>query len=215
MSYPRNSATPPTIAVGEVHLIADGSVVTADALARVLTAGGAWGAKAGTLTCDATSGCWYYAPTQGETNGEWFIVAVYKASCTGCQITVVTGASAVTGRTMPADGSITAAVIADAAIDNATFAADVGSTAYASNIVALAVRKVLDELNLDHLMKVAVANNADLTAEVADATVLSHVMSAGDTSVFAPATDGLQPSRDENATAAATIAKVETLIGTV
>ena len=46
-------------------------------------------------------------------------------------------------------GAVNAAAIAAAAIDNATFAADVGSTAYASNIIALAVRKVLDELSLD------------------------------------------------------------------
>ncbi len=41
-------------------------------------------------------------------------------------------------------GGITAASIADGAIDNATFAADVGTTVYASNTIALAVRKALD-----------------------------------------------------------------------
>lgn len=40
-------------------------------------------------------------------------------------------------------GAITASVIADAAIDNATFAADVGSTAYGSNIIALAADKAI------------------------------------------------------------------------
>lgn len=50
-------------------------------------------------------------------------------------------------------GAIDAASIADAAIDNATFAADVGSTAYATNIIALAARKVLDELSLDNVKK--------------------------------------------------------------
>jgi len=40
---------------------------------------------------------------------------------------------------------ITAASIAAAAIDNATFASDVGSTAYASNIIGLATRKALDD----------------------------------------------------------------------
>jgi hypothetical protein len=43
------------------------------------------------------------------------------------------------------NGAITAAAIADAAIDNATFAADVGSTAYATNIIALAAKKAVDE----------------------------------------------------------------------
>jgi len=92
-----------------------------------------------------------------------------------------------------AAGGITATSIANAAIDNATFAADVGSTVYASNVIALAVRKALDELNLDHLMKTAVANNADMTAEVVDGTVISNIMSAtSDTSTYVVATDSLE-----------------------
>lgn len=106
-------------------------------------------------------------------------------------------ANAITATAINAD-AITAAKIADGAIDNATFAADVGSTAYATNILALAVRKVLDELNLDHLMKVAVANRADMTAEVVDDTVLANIMAkdAGDTSDYNPATDSLEAQTD-------------------
>ncbi len=88
------------------------------------------------------------------------------------------------------DGAITAAKIADAAIDNATFAPDVGSTDYATNIIALAVRKVLDELNLDHLAKI-VTTSADMTTEIVDATILSRIIGNGDTSTFVPSTDGL------------------------
>lgn len=98
MSYPKYAASPPAVAVGTVYLIADGSIVTADVLGRVLTAGGSWGAKAGTLTCDTTSGCWYYTPTQDETNGAWFIVAIYKASCTSASVTVVTEDTATAGK---------------------------------------------------------------------------------------------------------------------
>ncbi len=43
------------------------------------------------------------------------------------------------------NGAIAAGTIANAAIDNATFAADVGSTAYATNIIALAARKAIDD----------------------------------------------------------------------
>jgi hypothetical protein len=46
-----------------------------------------------------------------------------------------------------AANAITASIIADGAIDNATFAADVGSTAYATNIIALAADKAI--LNYD------------------------------------------------------------------
>jgi len=96
--YPRNAASPPTVAVGSIYLIADGTIQTSGASVRVLTAGGAWGAGAGTLSYDTTSGCIYYTPSQGETNGEWFIVAVYKASCTSASVTVITSTEAVAGQ---------------------------------------------------------------------------------------------------------------------
>lgn len=89
--------------------------------------------------------------------------------------------------------SVNTKTLTAGAIANATLNADVGSTAYATNIIALAVRKVLDELNLDHLSKVAVANNADMTTEVPDGTVLSNILSAtGDTSDYVPSTDSLE-----------------------
>lgn len=188
--YPKNNASPPIIAVGQVILIADGSVVTADAAARVKIGTGGWGASAGTLACDTTSGCWTYIPSQAETNAESFIVAVYKASCIGCQATVVTTASATAGKASVSD--FTAGAIA-----NASFAADVGSTAYATNIIALAVRKVLDELNLDHLLKVACAEN-DINQEVVDQSVLAFCLATGgDISQFAPTTDTLQNIREK------------------
>ncbi len=76
-------------------------------------------------------------------------------------------------------------VAAQHSIDNATFAADVGSTAYATNIIALAVRKTMNELNLDHLMKTAVSNRSDMP-EVVNDTVLANLMTKtdGDTSDY-------------------------------
>lgn len=107
--YPRNAATPPAIAVGSVVQISDGAVQTTGASARVKTGTGAWGASAGTLTCDTTSGVWYYAPTQGETDAESFMVAVYKASCLPCTATVVTTASATAGYAGVDWGKVTSA----------------------------------------------------------------------------------------------------------
>ena len=95
--YPRNAATPPTITIGQVVQISDGAVQTTGASVRVKTGSGAWGAGSGTLACDTTSGVWTYAPTQGETDAEAFLIAVYKASCIGCDKTVVTSASATAG----------------------------------------------------------------------------------------------------------------------
>jgi hypothetical protein len=44
--------------------------------------------------------------------------------------------------------------------------------------------------NLDHLCLTATAG-ADMTTEVADNTILSRIIGNGDTSTFAPSTDGL------------------------
>ena len=49
--------------------------------------------------------------------------------------------------------------------------------------------------NLDHLALTATAA-ADMTAEVADDTILSRMLANGDTSAFVPSTDGLQQIRD-------------------
>ena len=97
MSYPRNSASPPVIAVGTLYLLADGTIQTTGASARVKTGSGAWGAAAGTLACDSTSGVWTYTPTQAETDAESFLVAVYKSASTSAQVTVATSASATAG----------------------------------------------------------------------------------------------------------------------
>lgn len=93
-----------------------------------------------------------------------------------------------------AANAITAASIAAGAIDNATFAADVGSTAFATNVIAIAVDKAIIENNLDHLALTATAA-ADMTAEVADNTILSRIVGNGDTSTFDPALHGLLPIR--------------------
>ncbi len=63
------------------------------------------------------------------------------------------------------------------------------------------VNDALVALNLDHLMSVAVANNADMTVEVPDGTVLSNLMSkTSDTSTFVVADDSLEANRDHAAT---------------
>jgi hypothetical protein len=111
------------------------------------------------------------------------IKALVPAALVGGRIDASVGAMAA--------NVVTAAAIADAAIDNATLAADVGSTAYATNVIALAVRKVLDILNLDHLLAVATAG-ADMTTEVVDNSILSRALATGDTSEFVPATHALQ-----------------------
>jgi hypothetical protein len=95
--YPRNNASPLPIALGAIHQISDGAIQTSGASVRVKTGTGSWGAGAGTLSCDTTSGTWEYTPTQGETDAASFIVSAYKASCTVVSKTVITTASATAG----------------------------------------------------------------------------------------------------------------------
>lgn len=89
-------------------------------------------------------------------------------------------------------GAITADAIAAGAIDNATFAADIGSTAYATNIIALAVRKALDEIKLDHLVAIADADDV-----VNDSIIGKLASTDGDWSNFSDTTDSLQSIRDK------------------
>lgn len=118
--YPKNNATPPAIDLGQILLLADGTIQTTGASVRVKIGTGAWGAGAGTLACDTTSGIWTYAPTQAETNADYFIVGVYKADCSALSKTVITSDSSVSGRvnvqTLQTD-VITAATLATSAVD--------------------------------------------------------------------------------------------------
>jgi len=97
MSYPRNAASPPIVAVGAIYLLADGTIQTTGASVRVKTGTGSWGSGSGTLACDSTSGIWTYAPTQAETDAESFVIGVYKSASTSAQVTVATSASSTAG----------------------------------------------------------------------------------------------------------------------
>lgn len=120
---------------------------------------------------------------------------IQAAAESGSNANGITASKDGSGYDIDADiqGALSGAVgsIGTGGIDNATFAADVGSTAYASNIIALAVRKVLDELHLDHLLAVADAD------DVVNDSVLAKLASTdGDWSNFVSATDSMQSNRD-------------------
>ena len=148
--------------------------------------------------------------TSNTTDAGWFVtgadfqVRINGTTVDGATVNAWVGTFSIENRfkevtvTSMAANVVTAAAIAAAAIDNATFAADVGSTAYATNIIALAVRKALDEINLDHLAKVdtTVAAAGDLTTYVVDGSILSHIISNSNTSDYNSSTDALQPIRD-------------------
>ena len=86
--------------------------------------------------------------------------------------------------------TLTAGIIA-----NATLASDIGSTAHGTNKIALACRKILEELNLDHLLKVTttVAADGDLEDYVVAGTVAAHLMAAAaDATAYKASTDSLE-----------------------
>jgi len=66
----------------------------------------------------------------------------------------------------------------------------------ATDAITAAVTASIVTHNLDHLALTATAG-ADMTTEVADNTILSRILAAGNTSDFNPTTDGLQPVRDQ------------------
>jgi hypothetical protein len=86
--YPKDTATPYPVAIAAIYALADGAIQAADVLVRVSADGGAYGAGAGTLAIDATSGVWSYTPTQAETNHQSLRVVIYKANCTSAGVTI-------------------------------------------------------------------------------------------------------------------------------
>lgn len=90
--YPRNSASPPRLAIGPVVQISDGAVQTAGVSVKVIPQGGTEASGAGTVAYSA-DGAVLYTPTQAETD---YVAVVFVASKTGCipaTLTVVMSAS--------------------------------------------------------------------------------------------------------------------------
>jgi len=94
--YPRNSASPPRLAIGQVVQISDGAVQSTGVTITVRGEGAAEATGGGT-TAYGADGTVYYTPTQAETNYTAFVVIANKASCFSASITVVTTATAVAG----------------------------------------------------------------------------------------------------------------------
>lgn len=116
-------------------------------------------------------------------------------------ITVTTGKMTVgtnddkTGYTV--SGTITTLDALDTALDSAhgagSWLTGSGTSTLTTGQVGTEVDNALIDINLDHLLKTAVANNADMTVEVTDGTVISNILSAtSDTSTYTVADDSLE-----------------------
>jgi hypothetical protein len=192
--------------------------------AGIIATSGA-GATGNGLECvsGATAGSGLVATGVGTGNG---ILATGGAGAGGDCIEAAAGGGVavrggvtgdITGNLSGSVGSVTA--VSAGAILNASFGADVGSTAYATNIIALATDKALVQQNLDHLCKTATAA-ADMTAEVTDGSIISRMISDSNTSDFDPTADSLHPSltllksTDANVTTIAGLAGMDVLLRT-
>ena len=109
--YPRNAASPPRIAIGAVVQISDGAVQTTGVSIVVQAEGGSETAGGGTLSYGASSGVVYYVPTQAETNYTAFVVTAYKTGCIPVSQTVITTASAISGKVFLSGETHTGATI--------------------------------------------------------------------------------------------------------
>lgn len=204
--YPINNASPLRVAVGAVVQISDGAVQTSGVSVSVTPQGGSPGAGGGTLSF-GTGGTAYYLPTQAETNYTAFIIECYKTGCIPVSVTVVTTASGTAGRTMPADGSITAAVIATGAIDADAIAADaITSSKIATGAITsgnFAAGAITATAIADGTITAAkIASDAITDAKVAsDVTIASVTGNVGGNVVGSVGSLGAQAKLDVNAEA--------------
>ena len=105
--YPRNNASPERIAVGQVVLVADGTIQSAGVAITVRGQGGAEAASAGTIAYGADSTV-YYTPTQAETDFTSFVVIASKAACFSVSQTIITTAASTPGEVVTDAASRTA-----------------------------------------------------------------------------------------------------------
>jgi len=115
--YARNSATPRPITVGQVVLIADGSLQTTGVSAEIRKDGGTWTAASGSTS--VKEGVWSYTPTQGETDCEALEVLIYKPDCYQAWQEVITTAVSTFGKVQAAGldaNTVTASALATDAV---------------------------------------------------------------------------------------------------
>lgn len=107
--YPRNAASPERIALGAVVQISDGAVQTTGVSIAVKPQGTTASAGGGTTSYE--QGIVEYIPTQAETNYTSFTVIAYKTGCIPVAQTIITSASATSGKVVLSGETHTSAVI--------------------------------------------------------------------------------------------------------
>jgi hypothetical protein len=124
--YPRNNASPERLAIGQVILIADGTVQSASVVITVRGQGGSEGTGGGTTVYGADNTV-YYTPTQAETNFTSFTIIASKTSCISSSMTVITSAASTPGQVDLKSVQGTAQTANDNGLDINTLITQVGT----------------------------------------------------------------------------------------
>jgi hypothetical protein len=124
--YPKNNASPERLAIGQVILIADGTIQSASVVITVRGQGGSEAAGGGTIDFGSDNTV-YYTPTQAETNFTSFVIIASKASCFSASMTVVTSAASTPGQVDLKSVQGTAQTANDNGLDINTLITQVGT----------------------------------------------------------------------------------------
>lgn len=183
--YPKNNASPPRLAVGQVVQISDGAIQTSGVSITVRGDGGAEAAGGGT-TAYGADGTVYYTPTQAETNYVAFVVIASKASCYSASITVVTTATATAGTVdVGAINSVTNAAARLALSAGQIIPGTVSNAVLTPTTTAFAADDITEATANHYNGRIVIWTSGALVGQATDITAYSLVSSEGNFTVTA------------------------------
>ena len=217
--YPRNAASPERLLIGQVILIADGTVQSS---AVVITVRGQGGAEAtgGNSAVFGADNSVYYTPTQAETNFTSFTVIASKASCLSAGLTVVTTASSTAGQVDVKSVAGTAQTANDNGLDINALITTIG----AAGAGLTGIAAVGDVTNLSNLPTIptnwitadGIAADAIGSSELADSAV-TEIQTGLATSAELAVVDGIVDTIlvDTGTTIPATLSTIDGIVDTI
>lgn len=215
--YPRNAASPPTIAVGAVVQISDGAVQTSGVSVVVKPEGGSETSGGGSVSYGASSGVVYYAPTQAETNYTAFVVTAYKSGCIPASVNVVTTASSTAGISIVPDNQKvdvntikTQTVTCSAGVTVSPYVGSTGAAVNGTNANAIST-DWLDGGRLDLILDARASQSSVDTVQ----TTVDGLNDIAATDVWAAATRTLTSAANITSDASAITMSSSGVVGTV
>jgi len=147
--YARNAVSPERIAIGQVVLIADGTVQSSGVSVVIRGQGGNEVAATGTIEYGIDNTI-YYTPVRAETDYTSFIVIAYKVGCLSASQTVITSASNTSGKVVLSNEVHSGATIPNVTlVDTTTANSDMRGTNSANTVAPdnAAIAEILLDTN--------------------------------------------------------------------